>query len=231
MHPIDVAAAWRHHQGYGSRCAAGLRGAIVPAPNPSTTIVRQRREPVVDSPLILGAPPCIDVCRLDPKPCAKGFARLSSAKICLPDPALAVGTGLAAVLFIRRTIELTGAQLVERQQHPQTIGLPDSVLVYDINGPLFFGAAQKELSALTSVRQEVRVMYLGLYRCDPNGSDRRRDSLTPPASSIAPPPTVVGSRPRQADWLAFRRAQPGAEVARRRRDPAWTTCAARRTAR
>ncbi len=74
--------------------------------------------------------------------------------------AVAVGTGLAAVLFIRRTIELTGAQLVERQQHPQTIGLPDSVLVYDINGPLFFGAAQKALSALTSVRQEVRVIIL-----------------------------------------------------------------------
>ena len=71
-----------------------------------------------------------------------------------------MGTGLAAVLFIWRTIELTGAQLVERQQHPQTIGLPDSVLVYDINGPLFFGAAQKALSALTSVRQEVRVVIL-----------------------------------------------------------------------
>lgn len=74
--------------------------------------------------------------------------------------AVAVGTGLAAMLFIRRSIELTGAQLVERPQHSQTEHLPDNVLVYAINGPLFFGAAQKALSALTNVRREVRVIIL-----------------------------------------------------------------------
>ncbi|KAA6187048.1 C4-dicarboxylic acid transporter DauA [Thiohalocapsa marina] len=74
--------------------------------------------------------------------------------------AVAVGMGLAAVLFIRRTIELTQIQLVEPAQHPHAAQLPNDVLIYDINGPLFFGAAQKALSALTSVRPEVRAIIL-----------------------------------------------------------------------
>lgn len=74
--------------------------------------------------------------------------------------AVAVGMGLAAALFIRRTIELSNVQLIEPARHPHTTHLPDSVLLYDLNGPLFFGAAQKALSALTSVRREVRVVIL-----------------------------------------------------------------------
>jgi SulP family sulfate permease len=63
--------------------------------------------------------------------------------------AVAVGMGLAAVLFIRRSIELTGGRLLERHAHPRAAELPDNVLIYDIDGPLFFGSAQKALSALT----------------------------------------------------------------------------------
>jgi len=76
--------------------------------------------------------------------------------------AVAVGMGLAAILFIRRTIELTGARLVERHEHPHAAALPPSVVLYDINGPLFFGAAQKALSGLTSLRQDIRVVILDL---------------------------------------------------------------------
>jgi SulP family sulfate permease len=76
--------------------------------------------------------------------------------------AVAVGMGLAALLFIRRTIELTGARLLERHEHPHTLELPNSVVLYDINGPLFFGAAQKALSGLTKLRHDIRVVILDM---------------------------------------------------------------------
>lgn len=76
--------------------------------------------------------------------------------------AVAVGMGLAAVLFIRRTIELTGARRMQRHEHPHTQSLPDHVVLYDINGPLFFGAAQKALSDLTALHPDIRVVILDM---------------------------------------------------------------------
>ena len=76
--------------------------------------------------------------------------------------AVAVGVGLAAMLFIRRSIELTGARLIERHEHVHGQPLPASVLLYDIDGPLFFGAAQKALSEIAKLRREVRVVILDM---------------------------------------------------------------------
>jgi SulP family sulfate permease len=76
--------------------------------------------------------------------------------------AVAVGMGLAAVLFVRRSIEVTGVELIEHKSndHPRSHELPTTVLVYDIDGAMFFGSAQKALSALTSVPGDVRVVIL-----------------------------------------------------------------------
>ena len=76
--------------------------------------------------------------------------------------AIAVGMGLAAVLFVRRSIELTGVELIEHahNEHPRSRELPSSVLVYDINGAMFFGSAQKVLRALTSVPGDVEAVIL-----------------------------------------------------------------------
>ncbi len=76
--------------------------------------------------------------------------------------AVGVGMGLAALLFIRRTIELTGARFMERHEHPHTATLPNSIVLYDINGPLFFGAAQKALSGLTKLRHDIKVVILDM---------------------------------------------------------------------
>jgi len=76
--------------------------------------------------------------------------------------AVAVGIGLAALLFIRRSIDLTGARLIERHVHAHGEPLPPSVLLYDIDGPLFFGAAQKALSEIASLRRDVRVVILDM---------------------------------------------------------------------
>ncbi len=76
--------------------------------------------------------------------------------------AVAVGMGLAAMLFIRRSISLTQASALE-QDH-EGYQLPQSIMVYDINGPLFFGSAQKALKTVSSVRPEVRVVILDMTK-------------------------------------------------------------------
>jgi len=75
--------------------------------------------------------------------------------------AVAVGIGLAAVLFIRRSISLTNTTRVERS--PGITGeFSDSIAVYDINGPLFFGSAQKALQTISLVTPNLRVVILDM---------------------------------------------------------------------
>lgn len=78
--------------------------------------------------------------------------------------AVAVGMGLAAMLFIRRSISLTGVNIVQRREHDhQHLGdIPEEVVVYDINGPLFFGSTQKALSNLASVNSKIRTVILDM---------------------------------------------------------------------
>ncbi len=64
---------------------------------------------------------------------------------------VSVGVVLAALLFMRRMADLTGARLIE-ERHPQLAEpLPPGVLIYEVAGPLFFGAAQQAMSALRTV--------------------------------------------------------------------------------
>jgi len=75
--------------------------------------------------------------------------------------AVAVGIGLAAMLFIRRSISLTSATELERD-HEAYGQLPNNISVYDINGPLFFGSAQKALKTISSVTPDIRVVILDM---------------------------------------------------------------------
>ncbi len=71
------------------------------------------------------------------------------------------GVLLAALLFMRRMAEVSNVRLVD--QHPiATQGLPKDVLIYEVAGPLFFGAAQKAMSALQRVPTGVSVVLLDL---------------------------------------------------------------------
>lgn len=56
--------------------------------------------------------------------------------------AVGVGMGLAAMLFVRRSITLTSIIRMEKD-HEAYGELPSQVAVYDINGSLLFGSAQK----------------------------------------------------------------------------------------
>jgi SulP family sulfate permease len=74
--------------------------------------------------------------------------------------AVSVGIVLAALLFMRRMAELSSVTLVGGRHAALTPPLPRSVVLYDIGGPLFFGAAQKAMSALEEIDASVRTVVL-----------------------------------------------------------------------
>lgn len=80
--------------------------------------------------------------------------------------AVSVGFVLAALLFMRRMVELTESHLeLDASRDGSLLALPPGVILYEINGPLFFGAAQKAMGALKTVRgSSFRVLIIHLGR-------------------------------------------------------------------
>jgi SulP family sulfate permease len=80
--------------------------------------------------------------------------------------AVSVGVVLAAVLFMRRMAELTESRLLvdSSTEDDDAHAPPPGVVLYEINGPLFFGAAQRAMNALHASRTDlfaVLVLHLG----------------------------------------------------------------------
>jgi SulP family sulfate permease len=75
--------------------------------------------------------------------------------------AVAIGIGLASILFIKRTIDLYSIELVNTKLtfHPD---IPDNISIYDINGPMFFGAAQNALKTLLNAKEETNIVILNM---------------------------------------------------------------------
>jgi len=75
--------------------------------------------------------------------------------------AVTIGVMLAALLFMRRMAEVFDVQLVAEARR---LGrpLPREVLLYQIAGPLFFGAARRAMAALERIEGHVRVVVLDL---------------------------------------------------------------------
>lgn len=76
------------------------------------------------------------------------------------------GVGLAALLFIRRMSQLTSAQLLNPSAPDTGLlkTLPSGVLLYRIEGPLFFGAASKAMEAIQRTSPQVKLVILDLDR-------------------------------------------------------------------
>ena len=88
---------------------------------------------------------------------------------------------LAALLFMRRMSELTESRLqLDASQEGESTNVPKGALLYEINGPLFFGAAQKAMRAL------------GLQ----SGTRSRYSSSTSATSPSSMPPASSRSRTR-----------------------------------
>jgi SulP family sulfate permease len=81
----------------------------------------------------------------------------------LLDMGIAVGIGmvLAALLFMKQMANITGGKWLLQATHGDSHErLPDNVMVYEISGPLFFGAAEKAMSTLREHSTGLRVVIL-----------------------------------------------------------------------
>ncbi len=77
--------------------------------------------------------------------------------------AIGVGVVLAALLFMQRMSELTSSRLVAASsEQDRALAVPAGVSMYEIAGPLFFGAAQRAMSAIETVGGGARVIVLAL---------------------------------------------------------------------
>ncbi|HKU60477.1 MAG TPA: sulfate permease [Gemmatimonadales bacterium] len=88
--------------------------------------------------------------------------------------AIGVGMVLASFLFMRRMAEVTNVTVVSREfdDGPATTGdesgaiyrrrIPEGVEVYEINGPFFFGAAEKFKATLDRVSRRPRILVIRL---------------------------------------------------------------------
>ncbi|HEX5101863.1 MAG TPA: C4-dicarboxylic acid transporter DauA [Polyangiaceae bacterium] len=76
--------------------------------------------------------------------------------------AVSVGVVLAALLFMRRTAELTHSRMIEGTRSESEYELVPGVALYEIAGPLFFGAAQNAMGAIGSIGADTRVIVLAL---------------------------------------------------------------------
>lgn len=78
--------------------------------------------------------------------------------------AVSVGVMLAALLFMRRMAIITKVTLAS--DRPHEIGMPPGVRLYEINGPLFFGAANVAMETLETIGNDADVVVLSMARVD-----------------------------------------------------------------
>jgi SulP family sulfate permease len=107
--------------------------------------------------------------------------------------AVEVGLVLAAFLFMRRMAEVTNVSAITREfdesgddeeRDPNSLSrrsVPPGVEVYEINGPFFFGAAEKFKETMTQLRGRPAVLILRLRNVpaiDSTGLHALRDVVT-----------------------------------------------------
>lgn len=122
--------------------------------------------------------------------------------------AVSVGFVLAAILFMRRMSELTESHLqLDSSQEGSGLVLPSGVALYEINGPLFFGAAQKAMSAFNVGSSSFRVLVIHLGRVpaiDATGLVALENTI---ASVVRAKKTVILAGPLPAPRQIFDKAR------------------------
>jgi SulP family sulfate permease len=73
---------------------------------------------------------------------------------------VSVGMVLASLLFMRRMAEVTQARLTTDAPTDMPGPLPPNVALYEISGPLFFGAAQRAMATLEVISDRSKVVIL-----------------------------------------------------------------------
>jgi SulP family sulfate permease len=79
--------------------------------------------------------------------------------------AVSFGVVLASLLFMKRTAELTHSRLLDGGKSGESeYDIPPGVALYEVAGPLFFGAAQNAMGALQTIDSSTKVVVLALGR-------------------------------------------------------------------
>ncbi len=76
--------------------------------------------------------------------------------------AISVGVVLATLLFMNRMAELTGTRPVEADHPHLETPLPEGVRLYEVSGSLFFGAAERAMSALHDIGARPRAVIIDI---------------------------------------------------------------------
>ncbi len=77
--------------------------------------------------------------------------------------AIEVGVVLAALLFMHRMAKMTNITLINNDTEDHTHeyeGVPEGVEIFEINGPFFFGAAEKFRDTIAEIKKAPRVLIL-----------------------------------------------------------------------
>jgi len=134
--------------------------------------------------------------------------------------AIQVGVVLASLLFIKRMSDVTETRVLmadtldEEDEEDSIRGrhIPEGVVVFEVNGPFFFGAADKFKSTLNMVRKKPRVLILrlrhvttldatGLRALEDVYEKTRRDGTTLILSGVHTQPLVVMKQSGFADRI------------------------------
>lgn len=85
--------------------------------------------------------------------------------------AIEIGLVIACVLFIKRVMETTEISVIENEIHPsedtdECLSIPEGCAVYEINGPYFFGIANKfeELESVLKAGSRPKVQIIRMRR-------------------------------------------------------------------
>ncbi len=76
--------------------------------------------------------------------------------------AVTVGIVFASLLFMQRMASVSTVSLVSADEIDVDRPLPKSLLLYEIAGPLFFGAAQRAMTVVRTVSKEIRVVVFDM---------------------------------------------------------------------
>jgi len=75
---------------------------------------------------------------------------------------VSVGVMLAALLLMRRMVDLVSARPLTDTPHHTDRTVPRGVVLYEVAGPLFFGAAQKAMNVLDSMHEATRAVVFDI---------------------------------------------------------------------
>ncbi len=76
--------------------------------------------------------------------------------------AVAAGIALVSILLIQRISEMTNAEILQPESHQHEITHDPAVIIYDVNGPLFFGVAHRALKVILAVDQHIHTVVLDM---------------------------------------------------------------------